>query len=100
MISKDCTVKALPPPPSPVLNVNIAGIAIAEDHLQFQFIWDPPTSTNGDVAEYWACLSIQILENEDEESFRGSKDNVTCVLINKVSVPYEIRIIFDNFNIF
>ena len=84
-------MKALPPPPSPVLNVNISGIAIAEDHLQFQFIWDHPTSTNGDVAEYWACLSSQILENEDEEdlSFHGSKDNVTCVLINKVSVPYE-----------
>ena len=89
MISKDCTVKALPPPPSPVLNVNISGIAIAEDHLQFQFIWDPPTSTNGDVTEYWACLSSQILENKDEESFRGSKDGVTCVLLSKVSVPYE-----------
>ena len=92
MISKDCTVKALPPPPSPVLNVSISGIAIAGENLQFQFSWDPPTSTNGDVAEYMACLSNQVLDDENEKdfSFYGSNDDVTCVDLNKVSDLYVL----------
>ena len=81
--SDHCSVQAVPPPSSPVLNVTISAITFQEDNIQFGFSWEPPTSTNGDVTDYLACLSSQVLKEEEDPPRYGS-DDPTCVGISKV----------------
>jgi len=77
--SDHCSIQAVPPPSSPILNVTISAITFPEDNIQFGFSWEPPTSTNGDVTDYLACLSSHVLKDKE-----GS-DNLTCVYIVHLS---------------
>ena len=98
-MSEYCSISALPPPSSPVLNVTISAITFPEDQIQFDFSWEPPTSTNGDVTEYLACLSSRMLEDEEDPPRYGS-DGPTCVNIIAViaSITYvTISLCFATF---
>ena len=86
-----CKQLALPPPPSPVLNVTLSQLTFPDDNIRFVFHWKPPVTTNGHVTHYVACLGGRKLSQfevyYDPLSVASTDENdTTCITIDDVSV--------------
>ena len=84
-----CKPLALPPPPSPVLNVTLSELTFPDDNIQFVFHWKPPVTTNGHVTHYVACLGGRKLSQFEEynpQSAASDENDITCITIKTVSM--------------
>ena len=90
-----CKQLALPPPPSPVLNVTLSELTFPDDNIQFVFHWKPPVTTNGHVTHYVACLGgrkLSQFEEYDPLSVASTDENdTTCITRDNVNMPIVIQ---------
>jgi hypothetical protein len=77
-----CSVKAVPPPSSPVLDVALSDLQYTVDDIQFEVQWSPPATTNDRLTHYLACLGGRRLRQFEEVPATPSDGNdTTCVQI-------------------
>ena len=76
-----CVRQAIPPPPSPVVNVTLSDVVI-DENIQFIFQWKPPVTTNGQLTHYFCCLGSRPFDL----SVPSSDENDThCITLDSVS---------------
>ena len=87
----ECFKSAVPPPPSPVLDVRLSDLEFSEQEMEIKFLvqWSPPATPNGQITHYFACLSGRQL-NQFEEGPNTVQDgnDTTCKQIETVSTPH------------
>ena len=86
-----CKKSAVPPPPSPVLNVTLSEPTFPDDNIQFVFHWKPPVTSNGHLTHYVACLGgreLSQFEVYDSQSGASDENDTTCITIDNVRVLY------------
>jgi serine/threonine protein kinase len=81
-----CTKPAVPPPSSPVLDVRLSEPEFSEETMEVQFLveWNPPTTPNGQITHYLACLGGRNIPNLEEGPGDVKDGNdTTCQSIDK-----------------
>ena len=88
VVSETCERQAIPPPPSPVLNVMTSAPSFSDGNIRFDFQWEPPSTTNGHLTSYLACLGGRVLsQHEDYDPAQPDDGNDTkCSSISSVSI--------------
>jgi proto-oncogene tyrosine-protein kinase Ret len=81
-----CTRPAVPPPSNPVLDVRLSEFEFSEETMEVQFRveWNPPTTPNGQITHYLACLGGRNIPNFEEGPGDVKDGNdTTCQNIDK-----------------
>ena len=94
-----CSVDAVPPPPSPVLDVRLSDLEFSEQEMEIKFLvqWSPPATSNGQITHYLACLSGRKLDQFEEQpdSIEDGNDT-TCQEIETVSSYHTLSNLLKN----
>ena len=88
---------AVPPPSSPVLDVRLSELEFSEETMEIQFLvqWNPPTTPNGQITHYLACLGGRNIPNFEEGPGDVKDGNdTTCQNIDKVRYPLANECLF------
>ena len=88
-----CSVDAVPPPPSPVLDVRLSDLEFSEQEMEIKFLvqWSPPATPNGQITHYLACLSGHTLNQSEEKPDTVEDGNdTTCQQIETVSSTHLV----------
>ena len=88
-----CFKSAVPPPPSPVLDVRLSDLEFSEQEMEIRFLvqWSPPATSNGQITHYFACLSGRKLNQFEEEPDSVEDGNDTsCQQIETVSTTHLV----------
>ena len=92
----ECFKSAVPPPPSPVLDVRLSDLEFSEQEIEIRFLvqWSPPATPNGQITHYLACLGGRKLDQfeENPDSVEDGNDT-TCQQIETVS-PIHLVILY------
>ena len=90
-----CNVGAVPPPPSPVLDVRLSDLEFSEQEMEIKFLvqWSPPATPNGQITHYLACLGGRKLDQSEEKPDTVEDGNdTTCQQIETVSSTHLVVI--------
>ena len=86
-----CTLSAVPPPASPVLDVTLSDLefstGITNEVHQFLVQWSPLTSPIGRVTHYLACLEgarLSDVEDHPHDEFSDDWSNTICQQVDIV----------------
>ncbi|CAI8057371.1 hypothetical protein GBAR_LOCUS31264 [Geodia barretti] len=82
----NCTMPAVPPSSSPVLDVRLSELEFSEETMEVQFRvqWNPPTTPNGQITHYLACLGGRKIPNFEQGPGDVKDGNdTTCQNIDK-----------------
>ena len=83
-----CIEDAVPPPPSPVLDVRLSDVEFSEREMEIEFLvqWSPPTTPNGQITHYLACLGgLKLDQFEEKPGSVEDGNDTTCQEIETVS---------------
>ena len=84
----ECFKSAVPPPPSPVLDVRLSDLEFSEQEMEIKFLvqWSPPATPNGQITNYLVCLGGRKLNQfEERPNTVNDGNDTTCKQIETVS---------------
>ena len=89
---------AVPPSSSPVLDLRLSELEFSEETMEVQFRvqWNPPTTPNGQITHYLACLGGRKIPNFEQGPGDVKDGNdTTCQNIDKVRYPWQMSDCLD-----